>query len=462
MTKSPENQKKSHGVILGKQDELKRRKHNLFIPQTKIKEIDQRLNKPFVKLFQSDLQLFTSRQSFNIESFRSVVELTASVNRSFDVSRTRLFFDISAIADLQSSISKQSLSILNATENLFIKLSQPVISSSLLAQSLNKPLFISSLTTSISNLEASRIAESQQLAFKSCMPVFDIDNSLKNSLLSITQRQKAQSEAFYKALINNIDLGIGSTSLKLKEMLENSPALSLDPLKRLAVTGEPELYGNVGKPHLAHPELLKSLGTTGGQEYSGVPIRGFPAFPYENRKNLFTPESPSRQPQLLVPQAIESSDPDAYFDPVSWDILTQVEQYLRSTIEKCLTKLSGSSWIKQRVSHGISKRWKQRQEEARSASRPVYDLIQYADFMDLCDIIVRSDNWRDAFESIFKNKNEIQISLQRLHPIRKSIAHSRPLSKSDALTLASEANQIFTYLGLECSLKLEQICFRMY
>ena len=37
--------------------------------------------------------------------------------------------------------------------------------------------------------------------------------------------------------------------------------------------------GNAGKPHLAEPELLKSLGTTGVRECAEAVIRGFPVFP---------------------------------------------------------------------------------------------------------------------------------------------------------------------------------------
>ena len=181
-----------------------------------------------------------------------------------------------------------------------------------------------------------------------------------------------------------------------------------------------------------------------------------------NEDRKFTPEFLLYQRQIPIPEAVESPDPDACFGPVFWCLLTNIEQHLRVTIEKNLTELSGSNWIRQRVPYDIRERWKQRQEEDRRKDRPVYGLIYYADFMDLASIIIRRDNWKEMFKSIFKSENEINISLKRLHPIRKSIAHSRPLSKDDILTLASEANQILSALGVPFSLELGPIHFHLH
>lgn len=348
------------------------------------------------------LQSLADQQALNMlnaaGSIGSVAASIALTNRPFADSLTRSF-STSAIVGLQSFVNQRPLNMLEVTELLrpVIKLSQSTISADLFAGSVVKSLSMSSLTMPTIHLRIPTAIESPQSIFKSYQPIFAKQEEWKDSLFSPVQRQTTQTERiFYKALTNDTDL-----------------------------------------------------------ESNFIPLKS-----NEYRKDLFTPESPSRQPQLLVPQAVESSD-DACFDPVFWNILTQVEQYLRSTIEKCLTELSGSRWIKQRVPCDMRRRWEQRQEEERSAGRPIYNLIQYADFMDLVSIIIRSDNWKDVFKSIFKNKNEIQISLERLHPIRKSIAHSRPLTKFDILTLANEASRIFRALGLSFSLELSIIRFHL-
>ena len=151
---------------------------------------------------------------------------------------------------------------------------------------------------------------------------------------------------------------------------------------------------------------------------------------------------------MAVPQAVESGDPGATLDPMHWRVLTELEQRLRHVVEETLTKLDGSHWLKRRVPPSMRQRWEERQEGDRTAGRPVYAAIQYADFMDLADIVGRSDNWREAFQRIFRNKEDFITSLHRLHPVRKAIAHGRPLGRADVLTLVAEVTRIFGVLGI--------------
>ena len=149
-----------------------------------------------------------------------------------------------------------------------------------------------------------------------------------------------------------------------------------------------------------------------------------------------------------VPQAIEEPDAGAGFNPHHWQILNALEQRLRQVVEQRLEDLSGPNWIRQRVPQTVRERWLARQQEDRVSGRSVYGEIQYADFMDLAVVIAKSDNWREAFQSIFRDRNEIAVSLCRLHPVRKALAHSRPLGRADVLTLVGEATRIFHALGM--------------
>jgi hypothetical protein len=147
------------------------------------------------------------------------------------------------------------------------------------------------------------------------------------------------------------------------------------------------------------------------------------------------------------PQPIESGATNAVFDPNHSILLTLIEQRLRQLVEERLSRISGANWIKQRVSAAVSRRWTDRQSEDRDAGRPIYSPIQYADFMDLVDIIGQANNWRDAFEPVFRNRDDFVVSLRRLHPIRKALAHSRPVGRADTLTLVSEATRLLGALG---------------
>ena len=153
-----------------------------------------------------------------------------------------------------------------------------------------------------------------------------------------------------------------------------------------------------------------------------------------------------RDPAIPIPQAVESADPSSAFDPMSWAVLTELEQGLRRIVEECLSGLFGPNWIKHRVNKEMRTRWLERQGEDRDAGRQVFDPIQYASFADLDEVMRRKDNWREAFEPIFRNKEDFLVSLRRLRPIRNAIAHSRPLSNSEVLYLVSEATRILSAL----------------
>lgn len=151
--------------------------------------------------------------------------------------------------------------------------------------------------------------------------------------------------------------------------------------------------------------------------------------------------------KIPVPPAIEDADPEATYDPIHNEILNQVEQRLRQLIMSELDKLEGGT--KRHIPGDVLKRWKQRQQEDRDLRRPVYEPIQYADFMDIADVISQRIAWESTFRAIFLQREDLVISLRRLHPIRKALAHGRPIGRADTLTLVSEAARILKALGLE-------------
>ncbi len=149
-----------------------------------------------------------------------------------------------------------------------------------------------------------------------------------------------------------------------------------------------------------------------------------------------------------VPVALEAPDAGAAFNAHYSALLIDLEQRLRQFVEGKLGAIEGPPWVKRRVSESVRKRWSERQQEERETGRPVYGLIQYADFMDLADVIGQGNNWKQAFGPIFGSKDDLLVSLRRLHPVRKAIAHGRPLGRSDVLTLVSEATRILRALGV--------------
>ena len=145
----------------------------------------------------------------------------------------------------------------------------------------------------------------------------------------------------------------------------------------------------------------------------------------------------------------ERGDDSGVFDPRHAWLLQQVEHRLREVVETELRNRAGKVWYRSRVPGSTWQKWQDRKEEDDRQRGDSFSLIFYADFTDLSDIICRKDNWNDVFGRIFVSKDDLRISLQRLSPIRKAIAHNRPLVRTDQLILFSEACRILGALGVQ-------------
>ena len=132
-------------------------------------------------------------------------------------------------------------------------------------------------------------------------------------------------------------------------------------------------------------------------------------------------------------------------------LISQLENHLRDLVENELRKIAGEYWYRNRINGNTYNKWRDRKSEDHDRRGDSFALIFYADLMDLCDIICQRNNWNDIFNNIFKSKQDLQISMQRLCPVRNAIAHSRPLLRADQITLFSEASRIFTALGVKLS-----------
>jgi hypothetical protein len=132
---------------------------------------------------------------------------------------------------------------------------------------------------------------------------------------------------------------------------------------------------------------------------------------------------------------------------VAHDHLQRFEFQLRKFIDRSLTKVVGANWPKQRLPNGVYDKWqfKKSNDQGKAVDWP---LIAYADFTEYADIICRSDNWKEAFEPVFKRKESVRESFQRMYAIRLAIAHARPITNADALFLYVEVKRLLDALPL--------------
>jgi len=150
-----------------------------------------------------------------------------------------------------------------------------------------------------------------------------------------------------------------------------------------------------------------------------------------------------------LPATTDGSDPGLLFHPGHNALMTSVEQNLRKLIAVKMSGQYGEGWVDKRIDPKLVADWKQRREEAIAKGEAPLELLQYSYLMDLKDIIIRRDHWRDVFKAVFESKEHFSVSMERLHPIRLPLSHGRPIGTGQQFHLVSEASRILGAMGID-------------
>ncbi|MCY4596264.1 MAG: Swt1 family HEPN domain-containing protein [Bryobacterales bacterium] len=126
------------------------------------------------------------------------------------------------------------------------------------------------------------------------------------------------------------------------------------------------------------------------------------------------------------------------------DRLQRFETQIRRFIDKRMQAAFGENWITWQVPGSIREEWRHKELKARDTGEPERPLLAYADFTDYEKIIVRGDNWKQAFAAVFKRRTLVQESFQRLYPIRVCTMHARLITQDDELYLYAETKRLLT------------------
>ena len=152
-------------------------------------------------------------------------------------------------------------------------------------------------------------------------------------------------------------------------------------------------------------------------------------------------------PPLVAPVS-DDGDRSGVYDAQHDQLLDYVEHHLRTFVEAELSRVAGQAWMRRRVPKTVRDKWHERRQQDRDRRGDSYAPIHYADLGDLLDIICQNNNWKEAFCDVFKDKDELQVGMRRLTPIRNALAHARPLARTDQLFLACEAYRLLRALGV--------------
>jgi hypothetical protein len=131
------------------------------------------------------------------------------------------------------------------------------------------------------------------------------------------------------------------------------------------------------------------------------------------------------------------------------DRLQRLETHMHQFIHKKMSEAFGEDWIKHRAPDEIRKAWLEKKQKARNNGEREFPLIAYADFTDYVQIITRNDNWKEVFKPVFRRKESVQESFQRLYPIRICTMHARIITQDDELYLYVEMKRLLNAIGIQ-------------
>jgi len=131
---------------------------------------------------------------------------------------------------------------------------------------------------------------------------------------------------------------------------------------------------------------------------------------------------------------------------ISHHTLQNFETKMREFIENKLKEVTGEKWWNRRIPPDVKQNCEDRKQK-REASYPwmtkkEYPPICYADFTDYSKIILKGDNWKEAFKNTFQDTAWIKTKLREMEPIRNDIAHNREISEEDSQKLEINSKEI--------------------
>lgn len=129
-----------------------------------------------------------------------------------------------------------------------------------------------------------------------------------------------------------------------------------------------------------------------------------------------------------------------------------IENGLREYVIETLSSMFGSRWYQARLPGDVLQKYK----DARAFERSIkwstlvpHHPIYYVDFPDLWKIILRKDNWENAFSRTFRRTDFVQGTLSQLDFIRNKIAHNRKASSGDVLCVRNAYAMLANLIGAE-------------
>ena len=268
----------------------------------------------------------------------------------------------------------------------------------------------------------------------------DMTKSFSASFLPIQSRMKELSQAFeVSKQMADIAKAIPRIQSVVFEPIQRLQPKLKDLMKLQRILNETVTKQIAAIPRITTPSpiLLPSSILRAESLFSNVTDREL-----ESQKSLSEVLEKDEEEIEHEIQFISEQNEDFLFNFEAYEHLYDLEHYLRGLIQVRIIEPNKSN-LENKIPPEMIEEWKSRKEE--EEKNPLidgnYELIDYSDFTDLKRIFEKGRNYKLFEDTINQEHFKVVISkLHELDPIRKKIAHSRPLSKKelDRLILYTE------------------------
>jgi hypothetical protein len=122
------------------------------------------------------------------------------------------------------------------------------------------------------------------------------------------------------------------------------------------------------------------------------------------------------------------------------------EQELRKCIGSKLEAVGGPQWFRRRVNGDAYKKARDNRAAAMANGESEKALIAYLDLGDLMAILLRQDNWDEAFGHVFPNRQRLEFDLQALIATRRPTMHARNIDAVRLVELMCIIRRLTTWI----------------
>ena len=131
-------------------------------------------------------------------------------------------------------------------------------------------------------------------------------------------------------------------------------------------------------------------------------------------------------------------------DDVAARLIRRTERALRNLIDRVFRKIHGDNWPNI-VMPGRAASWSEKRKIDEQHNLPVHDLICYAEFTELADIL--TTYWSDHFARHGATMKKVTGRIRALSPHRNYEFHSRPVTTEQLLSIAYSVRMLEPFLS---------------